>query len=185
VLGVGSLPEEVFKVCLRDDCLTVRMLRRRALKNFIKLAASAEFSKLVDVADMTVKRIGYVITEESRIAAVRNAVVKEYVEVLKLDLPLNKDIVDLLGGQPSWMLEELSSGNSVVDALRVAMMAFYMEYLDRSDWQQLDVLDFVAYAVLEMLRRGWVARSRAAELLKWITDQVLSASLPISTATGS
>jgi hypothetical protein len=78
VLGVGSLPEEVFKVCLRDDCLTVRMLRRRALKNFIKLAASAEFSKLVDVADMTVKRIGYVITEESRIAAVRKAVYRNF-----------------------------------------------------------------------------------------------------------
>jgi len=76
VLGVGSLPEEVFKMCLRDDCLTVRMLRRRALKNFIKLAASAE--KFVDVADMTVKRIGYVITEESRIAAVRKAVYRNF-----------------------------------------------------------------------------------------------------------
>ena len=76
MLGVGSLPEEVFKMCLRDDCLTVRMLRRRALKNFIKLAASAE--KFVDVADMTVKRIGYVITEESRIAAVRKAVYRNF-----------------------------------------------------------------------------------------------------------
>jgi hypothetical protein len=170
------LPEEVFSVCLRDDCLTVRTLRQRALKRFIKQAASAEFSKLVDAADRAVKRIGYV-AEQGRAASIGDSVVKEYVEVLRLDIPLNKDVVDLLGGQPGWTLEELvyRSDNPVVGALHIAMMALYMEYVDRSDWRQLDVLDFAAYAVLELHRRDVVNRSRAAELLKQIADQALSA----------
>jgi len=54
-------------------------------------------------------------------------------------------------------------------------MALFMEYVDRADWQQLDVLDFATYATLELLRRMRITRERAAELLKWITDQALSA----------
>lgn len=111
----------------------------------------------------------------------RGAVVKEYAELLRLDIPLSEDVASLFGGQPGWTLEELiyRSDDSLVGALHEAAMALFMEYVDRTDWRQLDALNFAACATLELLRRGRMARGRAAELLtellKQITDQALSA----------
>jgi hypothetical protein len=173
-LGAGSLPEEVFGVCIRSDCPTVRMLRKRALKNFMGLkVASAELSKFIDATNKVVKRIGYVPVYE----AVRDVVVKEYAKVLELDIPPSEDSVSLVGGQPGQTLEELiyRSDDPLVDALHEALVMLYMEYVDRADWRQLDVLDFAAYAALELLRRGRMVRGKATELLKQITDQALSA----------
>jgi hypothetical protein len=171
-LGAGSLPEW-FGICLRSDCPTVKMLRLRALRCFLKRgAASAAPSAAEAAADWAIRRIGYISTED-----VRGTVVKEYAELLRLDIPLSEDATSLFGGQPGWTLEELiyRSDDPLVSTLHEAATALYMEYVDRTDWRQLDVLDFAAYAVLELLRRGRMAKGRAVELLKQITDQALSA----------
>jgi hypothetical protein len=169
-LGAGSLPEW-FGICLRSDCPTVKMLRLRALQYFLKRGvASAAPSAVVATADWAIRRIGYVSAD------VRGAVVKEYAELLRLDVTLSEDVASLFGGQPGWTLEELiyRSDDPLVGAFHEAAVALFMEYVDRTDWRQLDVLDFAAYAVFELLRRGRMARGRAVELLKQITDQALS-----------
>ncbi len=178
MLGAGSLPEEVFGMCRREDCPVVKMLRRRALRNFIKLrGAAATPSAFVAAADEAVKRIGYVVTDEARTAAVRGAVVREYAELLSLDVALSEDSATLLGGRPGMTLEELiyASDDRLVGALHEILMALYMEYVDSSDWSWLDVLDFAAYAVLELVRRGRMARDQATDLLIWISDKALNA----------
>jgi hypothetical protein len=169
-LGAGSLPEETFGICLREDCPTVKMLRNRALKHVLSSSALATPSGLLTAAERAVRRVGYA-------ADVRGAVVEEYARVLSLDVSLSEHAAVLLGGWPGQALEELlyQSRDPVVDALHTAMMALYMEYIDGSDVQRLGVLDFAAYAVLELLRRGWMPRSRAAELLSWFADQALVA----------
>jgi hypothetical protein len=166
-LGAGSLPEELFGVCYRKDCSVVKILRRRALKDLTRGVVSAAPAALVAAADETTRRIGYVAAEE-----IRDTVIREYARVLSLDLPLTEDMADLLGGRPGWTFEELlyRSKNPVVYALHEAMVALYMEYVDGSDLQRLGILDFSAYAVLELLRRGRMARERAAELLSWVAD---------------
>ena len=170
-LGAGSLPEW-FGICLRSDCSAVKMLRPRALKYFLKRgSASAAPSAVVAAADWAIRRIGYASAED-----VRGAVVKEYAELLRLDIALSEDLISMFGGQPGWTLEELvyRSDDPVVGALHIAMMALFMEYAD-GGFHRLGALDFAAYAVLELLRRGLAARGRASELLKWIADQALSA----------
>jgi hypothetical protein len=175
MLGAGSVPEQVFGICRRGDCSVVKMLRRRALRSFLKRGvASASPSAFAAAAGEVIRRVGYAAEDA---AAVKNAVVGEYAELLSLDVALGEDAAALLGGRPGVVLEELlyTSGDRLVGALHEAAMALYMEYLDRSDWRQLDALDFAAYAALELLRRMRITRERAAELLKWITDQALSA----------
>jgi hypothetical protein len=170
--GSGSLPEW-FGICLRSDCPTVKMLRLRALRSFLKRgAAYAAPSAVVVAVDWAIRRIRYAPAEDAR-----GAVVKEYAELLRLDVALSEDAASIFGGQPGWTLEELiyRSDDRLVGAFHEAAMALFMEYVDRADWQQLDVLDFAAYATLELLRRMRITRERAAELLKWITDQALSA----------
>jgi hypothetical protein len=177
MLGAGSVPEEVFGICRRKDCPTVKMLRRRALKSFLKRGvALASPSAYAAAAGEVIRKIGYAAEDA---AAVKNAVLREYAELLRLDAALGEDAVALLGGRPGMPLEELlyASGDRLVGALHEAAMALFMEYLDRPDWRQLDVLDFAAYAALELLRRMRITRERAAELLKWITDQALSEAL--------
>jgi hypothetical protein len=172
MLGAGSVPEQVFGICRREDCSTVKMLRRRALRSFLKRGvASASPSAFAAAAGKVIRRVGYAAEE-----AVKNAVVGEYAELLRLDVALGEDAAALLGGRPGMALEELlyASDDRLVGALHEAAMALYMECLDRPDWQQLDVLDFAAYATLELLRRMRITKERAAELLKWITDQALS-----------
>jgi len=168
-LGAGSLPEELFGVCHRGDCSVVEMLRKKALRGFLTLGGPAP-SALVATADEAIKKIGYVAAED-----VRGAVVGEYTKALSLDIPLGEDMADLLGGEPGWTLEELlyRSDDPVVNALHMAAMALYMEYVDGSDLRRLGTLDFTAYALLELLRRGRATREHVAKLLSWITDQVL------------
>jgi hypothetical protein len=173
-LGAGALPEELFGVCLRGDCGTVKALRRRALRYFLALrgVASAAPSKLADAADRAIKKIGYAAGD------VCGAVAEEYARVLlDLDIPLGENLAALLGGRPNWTFEDLLylGDDPVADALHEAMVALYMEYVDRTDVQRLGVLDFAAYAVLAALQRGRIARDRAAELLKWVADQALTA----------
>jgi len=162
-LGSGAIPEEIFGVCLREDCELVKMLRRRALRGVLRRGSPSD---MLTAAERAVRRIGY--------AADVRGVVEEYTEVLSLDIPLNEFAAALLGGEPGQTLEELlySSDDPVVDALHEAMMAFYMEYVD-GHTQRLDVLELAAYAVLMHLHRGRLDRGRAAELLKWIADRAL------------
>jgi len=168
-LGAGSLPEELFGVCHRRDCPVVKMLRKRALGDFLTLGEPAP-SALAAAADEAIKKIGYAAAED-----VRGAVVGEYAKVLSLDIPLGEDAADLLGGRPGQTLEELlyRSNDPVVNALHMAAMALYMEYVDGSDLQRLGTLDFAAYALLELLRRGRATREHVAKLLNWIADQAL------------
>jgi hypothetical protein len=149
----------------------VRSLRQRALFRYflaLKGVVSGAPAAFAATADKTMRRIGYAAAEEE----VRSAVVGEYTKVLDLGIPLGKDVADLLGGRSGWTLEELlyKSNDPVVDALHETMVALYMEYVDGSDLQRLGILDFSAYAVLELLRRGRMARERAAELLSWVAD---------------
>ena len=175
MLGVGSVPEEVFGICRREDCTTVKMLRRRAPRSFLKRGvALASPSAFAAAAGEVIRKIGYA---EEDAAAVKNAVVEEYAELLRLNVSLGEDAATLLGGRPGMTLEELlyTSGDRLAYALHEAAMALFMEYLDRPDWRHLSVLDFAAYAALELLRQMRITKERAVELLKWITDQALSA----------
>ncbi len=165
-------------ICRREDCSVVKMLRQRALRSFIRLRGAATApSAFVAAADEVFKRIGYVAAEEARAAAVRDSVLREYAELLNLDVVLSEDAAALLGGRPGMTLEELiyTSDDRLVGAFHVAAMALFMEYVDSSDWHRLDVLDFAAYAVLELVRRGRMSRNQAAELLTWISDKALDA----------
>ena len=170
-LGAGSLPEELFGVCHRRDCPVVKMLRKRALRDLLTLGEPTP-SALAAVADKAIKKIGYAAAED-----VRGAVVGEYARLLSLDIPLGEDVAGLLGGRPGQTLEDLlyRSNDPVVNALHMAAMALYMEYADGADLQRLGVLDFAAYALLELLRRGRATRDHVAKLLSWIADQALSA----------
>ena len=169
VLGAGAIPEEVFGICRRRDCEAVEMLRRRALGNVLRSGVSAAPSELLNAAKRAIRSIGYVAED------VRGAVVEEYAKLISLDVPLNENAAALLGGQPGQTLEELiyQSHDSLADALHIAIMALYMEYVDSGDMRRLEVPDFAAYAVLVMLQRGRIARKNAAKLLGWIADQVL------------
>jgi hypothetical protein len=163
----GTIPEEIFGICIREDCELVKMLRHRALRGVLRRGSGAP-SELLVVTERAIRRVGYV-------KDMRNAVIKEYAKVLSMDIPLNEFAATLLGGRPGQTLEELvySSDDPVVDALHTAMMAFLMEYVEGSDLRRLEVLEFAAYAVLMMLHRGRMDRGRAAELLKWIADRAL------------
>jgi hypothetical protein len=169
VLGAGSIPEEIFGICHRRDCETVKMLRHRALGDVLRSGVSAIPSELLNVTKRTIRSIGYVVED------VHDAVVEEYAKLLSLDIPLNENVATLLGNQPGQTLEELiyQSHDSLVDALHTTIMGLYMEYVDSGDMRRLEVPDFAAYTVLAMLQRGRVTRKNAAKLLSWITDQVL------------
>ncbi len=171
-LGAGSIPEEVFGICRRRDCETVKMLRRRALRGVLKLGALASPSELLIAAEGTIRRIGYA-------ADVRSAVVEEYAELISLGVHLNEYAAALLGGRPGRALEELiySFRDPLVDALHIAATALYMEYADGGDVEKLGAAEFAAYAVLVMLQRGRIFRNRAAKLIGLITDQVLKTSI--------
>ena len=173
MLGAGSVPEEVFGICRREDCSAVKMLRRRALRSFLtRGVALASPSAFAAVAGEVIRKIGYVVEDA---AAVKNAVVEEYAELLRLDVALGEDAAALLGGRPGQTLEELvyRSSDPFVNALYVVAMALYMEYADSSNWQRLEVFDLAAYAAFTLLQRGRATRNQAAKLLSWVTDQVL------------
>ena len=61
VLGAGFLPEGLFDICLRRDCVTVKALRQRALEYFLALkgVASGAPAAFAAAADKTIRRIGY------------------------------------------------------------------------------------------------------------------------------
>ena len=159
-LWAGSLPEELFDVCLRRDCAAVRRLRREALK---EVAASAD-------SDTAFK--AYVGDVEE----IRAAVVEEYARVLSLDVPLREDVLLLLGGRPGWTYEDVlyKSGDPVADSLHMAMMALYMEYVDGGDVERLGSAEFAVYTTLMRLQRNRVGRAEAAEAISQITDRVLA-----------
>jgi hypothetical protein len=104
-------------------------------------------------------------------------VVKEYAELLRLDAVLGGDLISIFGGQPGWTLEELiyRSGDPAVGALHEGAAAPFMGHVD-GGFHRLEALDFAAYAALEMLRRGRMARGGAAEPLKWVAGQALCTS---------
>jgi len=168
-LGAGSLPEELFGICLREDCAVLKMLRRRALRR----VASALYapSGLLVAADKALRRIRYV--KDVRTATV----VEEYTKVLSLETPPRADVAKLLGGEPGWTFEELlyRSGDPVADALHEVMMALYMQYVDGGDAERLGVADFAAYAVIERYAQGRLGQDAAKEALRKITDLVLEA----------
>ena len=159
-LWAGSLPEELFDVCLRRDCATVKKLRREALKEVAVSAAS-------DVAFET-----YV----GGVEEVRAAVVEEYARVLSLDVPLREDVLLLLGGRLGWTFEDVfyKSGDPVADSLHVAMMALYMEYVDGGDVERLGSAEFAVYTTLMRLQRNRTGRAEAAEAISQIADRVLA-----------
>jgi len=173
-LGVGSIPEEIFGLCNRPDCPTVKMLRHRALSHVLRLGVFNAPLDLLVAVDKTLRKIGYV-------ADVRDAVVKEYAELVSLDVPLNEDAAALLGAEPGQTLKELVEAphDPFVDAVHTAVMSLYMEHIDGGDMQRLEALDFAAYAVLTMLQRGKMSRNHATKLLSLITDHALSPKIPV------
>jgi len=169
-LGAGSIPEEIFGLCYRPDCPTVKMLRHRALSHVLRLGVFNAPLDLLVAVDKTLRRIGYV-------ADVRDEVVKEYAELMDLDVPINEGAATLLGAEPGQTLKELVEAphDPFVDAVHMAAMAFYMEHIDGGDMRRLETLDFAAYAVLTMLQRGKMSRDQVVKLLSWVTDQALQA----------
>jgi hypothetical protein len=170
MLGAGSIPEELFRICRRRDCETVKMLRHRAMRDVLRSGASANPTELLIAVKKAIRRIEYAAED------VRGAVVEEYARLISLDVPLNEETAALLGGRPGQTLEELiyRSSDPLVNAFHTVAMALYMEYVDRPNWQRLEVFDFAAYTALTLLQRGRATRNRAANLLGWITDQVLA-----------
>ncbi len=166
-LGAGSLPEEVFGVCYRSDCVAVRRLRREALEE----AVASNASDLVKSSAEALRRRGYAEDAEG----VRAAVVKEYARVLNLDVPPREDVLQLLGGQRGWTFEDLLiyGNDPVAHKLHEAMMAFYMEYVDGGDVEKLGAAEFAVYAALVLLQRRRIGRAEAAEAVSRITDWVL------------
>jgi len=165
-LGAGSLPEELFGICLREDCAVLKMLRRRALRRVA--GALSTPSELVAVVDRTLRRIGYV-------RDVRTSVIEEYARVLQLDTPPRDDVLRALGGTPSQTFEDLlyEGGSPVADALHEAVVALYMQYVDGGDVERLGVADFAAYAATEFFAQSRLSESRAKEILQRLTDMVL------------
>ena len=168
-LGAGSLPEELFGVCYRMDCATVKMLRKRVLRYVISLGVPSASSELIAAVDSAIKRIGYVAE------GVHDAVVEEYARVLQLDIPPREDVFKLLGGQPGWTFEDLLylGDSPAADALHEAMVALYMRYVEGGGAEKLSAADFAAYAAIELLREGRIHERKAKELLNQITDLVL------------
>jgi hypothetical protein len=164
-LGAGSLPEEVFNMCHRVDCLSLKRLRREALEEVVSS------SDLLKSSAEALKRRGYAEDAEE----VRAAVVKEYARVLSLDVPPREDVLQLLGGQRGWTFEDLLiyGNDPVPDKLHEAMMAFYMEYVDGGDVERLGAAEFAVYAALALLQRGRTGRTEAAEAIRRIADWVL------------
>jgi hypothetical protein len=165
-LGVGAIPEELFSICYREDCSTVRTLRRRALR-YVKGIPPTIFGLLTAV-ERAFRRIGYV-------ADMCTAVVREYAEVLRLDIPPRADVLERLGGRRGWTFEELlyRGSNPVVDAMHEAVMALYMEYVENGDVERLGVADYAAYATIELYVQGRLPKDKAADVLRQVADLVL------------
>jgi len=163
-LGAGSLPEELFRVCRRRDCAIVKQLRQEALEE----AASPS----VEASAEALRRRRYAEDAEE----VRTAVVEEYARVLNLDIPLREDLLALLGGRPGWTFEDLlyMGEDPVADALHEAVVAFYMEYVDGRDVQELGAAEFAVYAALVHLQRGRAGRAETAEAISRIADSILA-----------
>jgi hypothetical protein len=163
------LPEEVFGVCYRGDCATVRRLRREALEEVV----SSNSSDLVESSAEALRRRGYGGDAEK----VRAAVVKEYARVLSLDVPPREDVLLLLGGRRGWTFEDLLiyGGDPAANKLHEAMVALYMEYVEGGGVEKLGAAEFAVYAVLALLQRGRVGRAEAAEAISRIVDYVLGA----------
>jgi len=165
-LGAGSLPEEVFNICYREDCAVLKMLRRRAMKH-VKVALSTH-SELLTAVERAFRRIDYVAKD------VRASVVEEYARVLQLDVPPRMDVFRALGGREGWTFEDLLYGDSpVADALHEALMALYMQYAEGGDVEKLGTADFAAYATMEFFARGRLSRDATEETLKKIADLAL------------
>jgi len=167
-LGAGSLPEELFGVCRREDCATVRRLRREALEEVV----GSSSSDLVEASAEALRRRGYAEDAEK----VRAAVVKEYARVFSLDVPPREDVLLLLGGRRGWTFEDLLiyGGDPVAHKLHEAMVALYMEYVEGGGVERLGAAEFAVYAALALLQRGRVGRSEAAEAIGRIADWVLT-----------
>jgi hypothetical protein len=165
-LGAGSLPEELFGVCYRRDCVAVRRLRREALEE-------VDPSNLVESSAEALRRRGCAQDAEE----VRAAVVKEYARVLSLDVPPREDVLLLLGGRRGWSFEDLLiyGGDPVAGKLHEAVMAFCMEYAGGGNVEELGAAEFAVYAVLTLLQRGRIGRAEAAEAIGRIADYVLGA----------
>ena len=163
-LGIGSLPEELFDVCYREDCATVKKLRRKALEEV------AVASDILETSAEVLKKYSYA---EDKL---RDVVVKEYARVLNFDAPMREDVFELLGGRRGWTYEDLLylGNDPVADALHEAMMALYMEYVNGGDVERLGVADFAAYATVELLQRSRMDKAKAAETIDRITDWVLA-----------
>ena len=167
-LGAGSLPEEMFNICYREDCAVLKMLRRRAVEHVARSGALSTLSELVVAVDRALRRIGYVAKD------VRTAVVEEYARVLQLDIAPREDVSRALGGREGWTFEDLLYGDSpVADALHEALMALYMQYAEGDDVEKLGTADFAAYATMEFYVRGRLSRDAAEETLKKIADLAL------------
>ena len=156
-LGAGALHEELFGVCYRGDCATVRRLRREALEE----AVSSSSSDLVEASAEALRRRGYAEDAEK----VRAAMVKEYAGVLSLDVQPKEDVLLLLGGRRGWTFEDLLylGGDPVAHRLHEAMMALFMEYVEGGGVERLGAAEFAVYAMLALLQRGRVGRAEAAE----------------------
>jgi len=167
-LGAGSLPEELFGICRRRDCVVVRRLRREALEEVV----SSSSSDLVEASAEALRRRRY--GEDAEKA--RTAVVKEYARVLGLDVPPREDVLLLLGGRRGWTFEDLLiyGGDQVAHRLHEAMMAFYMEYVEGGGVERLGAAEFAVYAALALLQRGRVGRAEAAEAISRIADWILT-----------
>jgi hypothetical protein len=172
-LGAGSLPEELFNVCYRVDCITVRKLRREALEEVV----GSNYSDLVKSSAEALRRRGCAEDAER----VRAAVVKEYARVLDLDIPPREDVFQLLGGRRGWTFEDLLvyGRDPVVHKLHEAMMAFHMEYVEGGDVERLGAAEFAVYATLVLLQKGRMGGAEAAEVISRIADWVLGYEGPV------
>jgi hypothetical protein len=166
-LGAGSIPEELFNVCYRPDCLTIRKLRRVVLEEVVGSQAD-----LLETSAEALKRRDYA----EDVDKLREAVVKEYARVLNFEAPMRRDVFELLGGQRGRTFEDLlyMGNDPVADRLHETAMALYMEYVEGSDVEKLGAADFAVYAIIELLQRGRVDKAKAAETIGQITDWVLA-----------
>jgi hypothetical protein len=168
-LGAGSLPEELFDICYRGDCSTAKALRRRALSRITERGLPPTSSELLAAVERAFRRIGYVAKD------VHNAVVREYAEVLRLDIPPRADVLRALGGREGWTFEELlyKSNSPVADALHEIIMALYMEYVDGGDVERLGIADYATYTIIELYTQGRLPKDKTADVLKQVADLVL------------
>ena len=166
-LGAGALPEELFGVCYRSDCASVRRLRREVLEEVLNLGSP----DLVGASAEALRRRGYAEDPEG----VRAAVIKEYARVLELDIPPREDVFELLGGRRGWTFEDLLylGDDPVADRLHEAMMAIYMGYVDGDDVEKLGAAELAVCATLALLQRGRMSKAEAAGAIGRIADWVL------------